>query len=69
MGITTSYEAECEAILAAARKAFSQEWFTLLIRSDSQAAVTAYQNNKMPWQFYAQWDYFNKKMKIRLQNT
>ncbi|KAF6172337.1 hypothetical protein GIB67_024959 [Kingdonia uniflora] len=68
MGITTSYQAGCEGVLAAAEKAYTMGWFRLYIVTDSKAATTtAFNSNSIPWQLNARWKYITSKVKIRLE--
>ncbi|KAF6149477.1 hypothetical protein GIB67_011378 [Kingdonia uniflora] len=51
LGITTCYITECEAIFKAAEITHKKGWHRLLINSDSQAAVVAFNVDEVP--FYA----------------
>ncbi|KAF6163541.1 hypothetical protein GIB67_002546 [Kingdonia uniflora] len=47
-GVSTSYMAKCEGILAAIEKACSLDLFNLFIETGSKAAAEAYKNNGNP---------------------
>ncbi|KAF6159409.1 hypothetical protein GIB67_032180 [Kingdonia uniflora] len=57
LGVTTSFMAECTAIITEAEKAFLKGWYRLLITTDSQAAVTAFKGNSKPWHSKPKWQY------------
>ncbi|KAF6153104.1 hypothetical protein GIB67_034826 [Kingdonia uniflora] len=69
LGMTTSYMAECSGILSAAISAEEKGWHNLNIISDSKAAVSAFNNNCMPWQMHSQWGYVKDRLNISLQHS
>ncbi|KAF9602466.1 hypothetical protein IFM89_028017 [Coptis chinensis] len=62
LGDVTSFQAECAAIVYAAEKAKDMNWNRIWIEADSQAAVTAFSGNDIPWPLRARWKHATKNL-------
>ncbi|KAF6173545.1 hypothetical protein GIB67_042675 [Kingdonia uniflora] len=54
----------CAGKLAAAEKAFSLGCLNIWIVSDSRAAIEAFKNFTMPWQFSRKWQYLKSRRRV-----
>ncbi|KAF6161821.1 hypothetical protein GIB67_008582 [Kingdonia uniflora] len=69
IGVSTSYYAKCGSILSSLFTALEQGWLKSFMVSDSKAAIIAFQQNKVPWQLQAKWDYISIKLQVRVKHT
>ncbi|KAF9601232.1 hypothetical protein IFM89_017417 [Coptis chinensis] len=62
LGEVTSFQAECTAIVYAAEKAKDMNRNRIWIEADSQAAVTAFSGNDIPWSLRARWKHATRNL-------
>ncbi|KAF6150783.1 hypothetical protein GIB67_020866 [Kingdonia uniflora] len=62
VGNVTSYMAKCSALLQGLQDAASDGWEIAWSKSDSVAAVEAFNNNNVPWQLKGDWKVVKTKM-------
>ncbi|KAF5179380.1 hypothetical protein FRX31_031033 [Thalictrum thalictroides] len=55
IGDMNSFQAEYQAIISALEVAVSRGWDKVWIESDSQAAITSFAHNRVPWQMKFRW--------------
>ncbi|KAF5205955.1 Ribonuclease h domain [Thalictrum thalictroides] len=69
MGIASNFMSELQGIVESIDMGLARGWDSLVVESDSKAAVQALQKNEVPWQFSTSWRKIMQRVKETLLET